>query len=178
VIAIIFGFDIDNTITDTLEKGKEYVKLYNSIYNDYHELPDNLYNDFFNKYYLKIISEAKLKDGVINCLTYLRNKGYKIVLITKRGITNTKLTKECTLKYLDDNNVIYDEIVFNSCNKGYDANKKHVNLFVDDNENYLDSFMDYPKIKVIKFDKSNNESKYMKIGDWNDLLKYFIKEGY
>lgn len=178
MIAIIFDFDIDNTITDTLEKGNEYVKIYNSKYHDYHDLSDDLYNDFFNKYYLKIISEVNLKEGVINCLTYLRNKGYKIVLITKRGFINNKLTKEYTLKYLEDNHVIYDEIVFKSCNKGYDANKKHVNIFVDDNENYLNSFMNYPKIKVIKFDKSNIESKYMKIGDWNGLLKYFIKEGY
>jgi hypothetical protein len=178
VIAIIFGFDIDNTITDTLEKGNEYVKTYNSKYSDYHDLPDDLYDDFFNKYYLKIISEVKVKDGVLKCFNYLRNKGYKIVIITRRGIINTKLTKKYTLKHLKDNNVIYDEIVFKSCNKGYDANKCNVNIFVDDNENYLDSFMDYPNIKVIKFDKSNKESKYMKIGNWNDLLDYFVKEGY
>jgi len=53
-------------------------------------------------------SMCKLMPGCLEALKLLRDKGYKIYLQTGRHINHL----EITLKWLKDNSVLYDHIVF------------------------------------------------------------------
>ena len=126
---MIIGIDIDNTITNTYDASLKYLKMFDSNYDDWHKLPKDRKDQFLKLYIDNIMEEATLKEGVNEAFKYLKEHNYKIILITARNNKHSSNTKDITLKYLEENNVIYDKIIFDDDNlndKGTIAKKEKI----------------------------------------------------
>lgn len=175
---MIIGIDIDNTITNTEEKALEYVKKYNPNLINY-----NLHNvklkelaRFYKKYLNQIFMEVTLKENVKETLENFHKRGYKIIFITARSTDLDISFEEITKEYLKSNNIIYDKLIMKSSNKGIDAERENVDIFIDDKEDNLDSVAS-KNIECLKFVKQKTNNKYQEFDNWLDIEKYIISRG-
>ncbi len=169
---MVLGIDIDDTITKTTENSNRFLEEFDNTVADYHRLSPKKYEEFLYIYIEKIMATNPLKENVKECLDKLHNMGHKIVLITARNNVFSPNVKDITLKYLKDNGLYYDKIIFDDDNvdfKGSVASREHVDLFIDDKENILDEIATYG-IKVLRF--TNEKSKYPNFSDWNKVVEY------
>ena len=172
------GIDNDDTITNTFDKAEEY--LINHIeYIPYDELYEGKTERAINfaKERLETIQRECLpKEHAIEVIKRLKDKGYKIIIITARGselkYDHEKITKDYFKKY----NIPYDDMIFSSINKGLDCKNNNIDILIDDREENLDSAIDYGIIPI-KF-KSVREpvSKYPTFDNWLYLEKYLEGE--
>ncbi len=170
------GVDIDETITNSQENIKKYLKLYDESYEDYHDLPWDKYQEFLAKYLDKIILSHTLKEGVKEAFAYFHKKGYKVIIITARANNYNPKVVKATLKYLKKHKLKYDKIIFAKEDnelKGPKAYQENVDIFIDDKESVLDDMQRF-KIKGIRFTKEY--SKYLAFNNWFDIIDYFKKE--
>ena len=126
------GIDIDDTITNTFEKAEEY--LINHIeYISYDELYEGKTERAINfaKERLETIQRECLpKEHAIEVIKRLKDKGYKIIIITARGselkYDHEKITKDYFKKY----NIPYDDMIFSSINKGLDCKNNNIDILL------------------------------------------------
>ena len=172
---MIIGIDIDNTITETSKKAKEFLKEFNKNYNDYHDLPENIYNEYMQKYAIKIASLCDLKEGVKEAFNYLNSNNYKIIIITARSNYYSKDNIKATKQYLKNNDLKYNKIIFNAEEKGKVAKENNIAIFIDDKESVLDNINQY-HIEPIHI--GTEQSKYKSFTNWKDIIEYLkTKEG-
>ncbi len=171
------GFDIDNTITNSKECAIRYYRKYisNGQKGDMYFENEKKKQKFFDKYLLDILREVTIKDNVIDVFNYLKENNHKIILITKRCFNEPEEIKELTLKYLEENKLIYDKIYFKVQNKGLIAKNEGINIFFDDHVDNLESLKN-SGIKAIKF--GDKEKDFENVESWNELLDYIKKEGF
>lgn len=178
---MIIGIDIDNTITNTFEASLKYLKIFDNNYDDWHKLSLDKQNEFLNLYIDNIMEEATLKEGVNEAFKYLKEHNYKIILITARNNKHSLNTKDITIKYLEENQVIYDKIIFDDDNlndKGTIAKKEKINLFIDDKDINLDRVSKYG-IECLKFtyqDDIEKNNKYKTFTNWYDIIEYIKRK--
>lgn len=170
------GIDLDDTLIDTKETANKYLKEFikDESLKDYHNLSKKEYNKFLNKYLYKIQKESTIKDKAIETIKYLNANGFRIVIITARGSLNYLKSKHITEKYLSQNNIIYDKIIYNQNHKYKACQKEKVDLFIDDKEWVLDEVKDHG-IKTLKFLVDNETSKHDKVKSWQEVKDYIIK---
>ena len=169
------GIDIDETIANTNEVIKKYLKLYNHTY-DLHSKVD--YNDkktydFLNKHLEDIYRNTKLKRGVKEAFKELKNIGYEIIIVTARGEEkiNTEYEK-ITIDYLKKENLLFDKIYFGDQTKGEIAKKENLSIFVDDRLYNLDDVSQHG-IECLHFvEDLSIKSPYMKFNNWDDIILY------
>lgn len=172
------GIDIDDTITNTFEKAKEYLA------NNMEYFPcDELYEGKserainFAKKNLEIIQKECLpKEHSIEVIKRLKAKGYKIIIVTARGSEIDYDHETITKNYFKKHQIPYDDIIFSSTNKGLDCKNNNIDMLIDDREENLDSAANYGvvpiKIKSIK----EPLSKYPMFDNWLYLEKYLEGE--
>ncbi len=145
------GIDIDDTISKTFEYSyplsKEYTK--NILNRDSLNIEDvsigthqylrelNKWNEeeadnFWAKYYKTIIQNVEPKEAVIKSLKKLKLEGHKIFLITARIKANSFDVALETKKWLDKNEIVYDELIIDALKKDEIAKKQKIDLFIDD----------------------------------------------
>ncbi len=168
---MILGIDIDDTITDSSKTIDIYLKKEYPDYDNYHMLPKKEYKRFLKKYIKEMRDAYPIKEGVLEAWDYFKKNHFKIILITARDNKNYRGNIKDTKKFLARHGIFYDKIYFKQKKKGKKARKEHVDLFIDDKENNLDSVSRYG-ISCVCFGKS---SKYPSFLDWYSLLDY-IKE--
>lgn len=169
------GIDIDDTITETSLIANQYLKKYPEYQelSDYHMLEKNVFKKFVKDNVLDIQNNAPLKDGVKECIDYLRKNGHKVILITARGANGFTFLKSETKKYLEKNNIVVDDIKFGKNYKGKTCKKENVDIFIDDKEEVLDEVKKWG-IKTIRFCNLEEKSKHQKVSTWTDMLKFFM----
>ena len=139
------GIDIDNTLTNTSIVSNTLVKedkLYHGVL-DYHDLNKEEAKDFLSKYLEQVVWNIDIKDDALEVLKYWKNKGYKLIFITARGVeeTNNKSNIKSiylTSLYFISKGITFDELVFFQENKGITCKKYNLDLFIDDKERVLD----------------------------------------
>lgn len=166
------GIDIDDTMSET-------TKLANAILHhdhpelnisDYHELSAKDFKKFGKTHMDDIQKYMILKDGVNETLDYWRSLGYKIYIITARGSKGLDFLIPITEKFLKDNNVIYDEIVFKQERKGMACHDLEIDIFIDDKETVLDEVKKKnPNIRTIRFLNKKESSKHQTVRSWFEL---------
>ena len=112
------GIDIDNTLTNTSIVSNTLVKedkLYHGVL-DYHDLNKEEAKDFLSKYLEQVVWNIDIKDDALEVLKYWKNKGYKLIFITARGVeetnnkSNIKSIYLTSLYFIDDKERVLDDV--------------------------------------------------------------------
>lgn len=144
------GIDIDDTISDTyeiifnlaqkftIEDLKRDIEtnnksFYTHLYIEgFHNWEKQETKAFLDKYYLETIENVRAKMFAVDIINKLKEEGNKIYLITARvGIEKFDIG-EVTKKWLEKNNIKYDELIVDAQNKAEIAKNKNIDVFIDD----------------------------------------------
>lgn len=146
-----FGFDLDDTLTDTAPVINKYAIKFDIEYlkgtgnlkvlgnsKDYYYFAEALgWNSdeikrFFDVYYINIIKEVKIKPLVSDTIKKLKNRGDKVYIITARRKRETDIIENITRNWLLDNKIEYDELFINIKEKSSLVNELKIDCFIDD----------------------------------------------
>ena len=168
------GIDIDDTITNTKETTKKYLKMYDHTFDldSKEDLKNKKTFDFLIRHIEDIQSNVNLKPGVKEAFNELKNMGYEIIIITARGEELDYEYERITKDFLNKYNLPYDKIFFGNYPKGNIAKKENLSIFVDDRLYNLDDVSQHG-IKCLHFvENLNINSPYKKFNNWDDIIIY------
>lgn len=124
----------------------------------------------YNKYALNI----PLKDDVSLYINKLKEIGFEIIFITYRGLKDFDHTDLITSKYLEINNIPYDNIITGTENK-YEY-LRECDYFVDDAIRHCEEALDNTNCKVImmKSDitKGYKNDQMFIANNWKEVFDY------
>lgn len=183
------GIDIDNTITDTLPKLKEYCQKYNDEFvkrglemheNGYSSF--NLYDwtkeenmEFCVKYLEEAVLQATVKPNAREVIEKLKNDGHTINIISSRVTPMFKTPYETTEKYLKENGIVYDKLLVGSVNKLQVCSENKIDIMMEDEPHYIEALAEI--IPVIVFEYGYNKAckgkNIIKVNNWNEVYKIF-----
>ena len=134
------GIDIDDVLTNTSQKLKEYLEKYEKSGDGKKyiveimrgEAPTQNIKDFFKNYSSEIFKNATLKSNAKEVIDNLIKNGNQIIFITSRGEKLFPNSEKITLEYLKNNNINYSNIIFNSMEKQYDCVNNNIDIMIDD----------------------------------------------
>lgn len=183
------GIDIDNTITDTLPKLKEYCRKYNdeigrtdlSMHEDGYS-SYNLYDwsaeenmAFCVKYLEEAVLQATVKPGAKEVIEKLKKDGHTINIISSRVTPMFKTPYETTEKYLKENGIVYDKLLVGSINKLQVCRENKIDIMMEDETHYIEELA--KEIPVIVFEyvynKELNGKNIIKVNNWSEVYPLF-----
>ena len=142
------GIDIDDTMTFIKDDLLEAACLYDkTLGNNGIPVEDHYYiGKRFNwnkdeyRYFMgevrkDVVMNAKLRPGLIEILTKLRELGHKIIIITARTNYYYKDPYNMTIEWLKKENIPYDKLILGSINKKKDCINEKIDIFLDDDIN-------------------------------------------
>lgn len=181
-----YGFDIDDTLSDTSEiickyakkfdkeqlgRCRKFKKIEDAV--DYYYFADALNWDrkdiekFFNFYYLNVLREVKVKEGVSIAMKRIRESGNKIYLITSRRERADGIIRKITEDWLKKNEIPFDGLYIDIKEKYDLVNELKIDIFVDDSyKNCMDVMQNCnAKIYMVenKFNKNIIDNSINKI---------------
>lgn len=184
------GFDIDDTITNSSDVFIKYAKEYNYLKKITHLIDkdkldqrqafgwnENNKIEFKKLYLKKVLNETVPNKDVINVLAYLKNKGYKIFLISARNDEEIFDMYNFTRKWLSINKITYDKLVVNANDKLAICRENKIELFVDDNINTCRNIYNQSRIKVLLYTTRYNKqikTECVRVNNWKEILYYII----
>lgn len=179
---MVIGIDIDDTITNSSELIIEYAKKY--FKTNERDTINNILNvpkiegevlTFYSKYLSEMVERYTVKDNAVEVIKRLREKGYKIVIITARGHTVIQDNLELiTTNYFKKHGIEVDEIIFKTKNKKEICIEKNIKIMVDDSISVLESLKD-TKTTPVLFNSVFNEdisTDIKRVDNWLELEKY------
>lgn len=190
---MIIGIDIDDVISDTYEKLFNYAQKYtieelkkpgkisneNSKTHKYvksmHEWNDKEEMKFWDEYYEEIMKEVTPKTFAVETIKKL-SEDNKIILITARWENSRNNIARITRNWLKENNVVYDELVFDSQDKGEVAKKYNIDLFIDDSfKNCSDVSSKGIKTFIMdtRFNKAYDDEKIKRVYSWPHIYQEY-----
>ncbi|MDE6142300.1 MAG: hypothetical protein K2G03_06820 [Bacilli bacterium] len=170
------GIDIDDTITNSHDYVVSLKKKYLPQYNPNEMLPDAIFQKFIHKYDAKIHKYAPLKEGVVEALTYLKDHGHTIYIMSARG-NYSKKAYEDSLNYLSRHNIPYDKLMCNLGDKIDAVKNEKIDIFIDDNIRICDKLKDNG-VNVIKMKRHDDEeNNHLVCANWEEIIKC-IKENF
>ncbi len=86
---------------------------------------------FWEKYYTSMLPKMSAKALASESIKEL-SKNNKIYLITARWDTEKKEVEKITIKWLADNEIVYDKLILKCRNKTRIMQKYNIDLFIDD----------------------------------------------
>ncbi len=180
------GIDIDDTMTfikDDLEKA---AILYDkSLGNSGKFLKDDYYvGQRFNwnkdeyHYFMgtvrkEVVCNAKLRDGLIECLTELINNKIEIIIITARSNFYYDNPLDMTVNWLKKEHIPYSKLIINARNKAKVCKEENIDIFLDDDINYCLEVNELG-IKTYIMDNGDNyleNNEIERIKDFNEFSK-------
>lgn len=142
------GIDIDDTMTfikdDLLEAACLYDKTLGNTgipVEDHYYIGKRFnwnkdeYRYFMGEVRKDVVMNAKLRPGLIEILTKLRELGHKIIIITARTNYYYKDPYNMTMDWLKKENIPYDKLILGSINKKKDCINEKIDIFLDDDIN-------------------------------------------
>ena len=144
------GIDIDDTIADTYEIAFAYAQNYTinelgrtgqvqDITAKHHFYLKAMHDwnheeemDFWHKYYAEMIDKIRPFTMAVETINKLKEEGNEIVIVTARWPEETCDVFKITEQWLENNNIKYDDIVFDAQNKAQVALDKKLDIFIDD----------------------------------------------
>ena len=100
----------------------------------------------------------------------------KIILITARWENSRNNIARITRNWLKENNVVYDELVFDSQDKGEVAKKYNIDLFIDDSfKNCSDVSSKGIKTFIMdtRFNKAYDDEKIKRVYSWPHIYQEY-----
>ncbi len=174
------GIDIDDVIVDTSKIIEEYIsRLDNNgdIINHMEEImrgdiSNEIISRFIDSNVVEIMRKAKVKENAKSVLKKLKESN-DIILITSRGEERFKGTEKLTLDYLEENDIVYDKIIFNAFDKARICKAEGIDILIDDSIKLCEEAKNVG-IKAIVFNSivnKNRETKLKRVNNWKDLEK-------
>ena len=130
---------------------------------------------FFNDIFSKQVSYFPVMDNAKEILEKLKDDGNEIFIVSSRNEKMMKEPYETTKKWLDGNDISYDELLTNIRYKGPVVEEKKIDLFIDDSIGQCTFIADNNKIPVIMFGKSSNNIEYngiVRLNSWLEIYNY------
>ena len=93
------------------------------------------YRYFMGEVRKDVVMNAKLRPGLIEILTKLRELGHKTIIITARTNYYYKDPYNMTIEWLKKENIPYDKLILGSINKKKDCINEKIDIFLDDDIN-------------------------------------------
>lgn len=190
IILVMFmriGIDIDDTMTfikDDLEKA---AILYDKLLGNSGEFLNNEYylgkrfnwnkkeySYFMGSIRKQVVSNAKLRPGLIECLKDFINNGIEIIIITARNNTYYKDASNMTLNWLKKKKIPYSKLIMNAQNKDQICQKEKIDIFLDDDINNCLKTNEIG-IKTFIMDNLDNHldnKEIIRVKDFNEFNKY------
>ena len=168
------GIDIDGVLVDleryVIDNGtkmcieKNWTIILNL--NEYNEArkfswTDEQEEEFWNKYLEDYVSNTKAREFAKEVIDKLKKENNKIYIITARNEEGSPpetygRMQEFTKKWLLDNGIEYDELIFASDSEKLEqCLKNNIDIMIEDSPNNILNIS--PKIKVIKYDCQYNK---------------------
>lgn len=187
VIIVKIGIDIDDTMTFIKEDLEKAAILYDKslgnsgkfLNNDYYlgkrfNWNKEQYSYFMGTIREQVVCNAKLRDGLIKCLSDFINNGIEIVIITARNNTYYKDALNMTLNWLNKEKIPYSKLIINAQNKAKTCQKEKIDIFIDDD---IKNCLEVNKIGIKTFIMDNvnntlNNDEIIRIKDFNEFNKY------
>ncbi len=183
------GIDIDGVLTDIeqyqLDCGSKYVNEHfgNGVVNgneyetkDIFEISDDIDNDFWAEYLPKYATEEPARKYASEVINKLKNEGNEIYIITARYLTdrNDELgikMRKTVEKWLLDNNIYYDKLIFSPEDKLEICKENHINLMIEDKVDNINKISQ--EIPVICFNAGYNKNcvgkNILRCFSWYDI---------
>ena len=192
----IFCVDLDDTLCYTGQTIIEYAKHYditnlngsgkidqNSSSTDHYYFARMLgWNrkqliEFFDACYPMYLENIKVKDDAIKLLQRVKELDYIIHIVTARREKKIGIVYDITKKWLEENNLIYDDLIIDCINKGEYVKSVNAQLFLDDSlKNCLDVYTCSPETdNYLLTTNYNKEVSSDKIKRVNDLDEFYEK---
>ncbi len=171
------GVDIDGCITDVgkfqLEYGSKFYfeKYHKSIQNhkgyeisNIFQVSEELDDEFWKKYFLEYSKNTTPRGFVSEVMKKLKEDGNELYIITARGnyfshsgnVLSYEENKKVVLNWLEENNVIYDKIIFSPEDKLQICKENNIDLMIEDKPRNVE--MISQEIPVICFHNEYNEN--------------------
>lgn len=180
------GIDIDDTLTKSSKRIREYIKLFGSKYFDISEYNDNEYevlkgknkNELIKKFLIDysydISSSVELMENSKEVIDKLIKQGNEIYFISARSNSTFKDPYGLTKKYLEDNSISYDKLLVGEVNKLNSVLSNKIDIMLDDS---VDTYQLLNKngIKCLLFNSNNNKytkGDFDRINDWLEFYNY------
>ena len=172
------GIDIDDTITNSAEKIREYAAVYfkgenlDEILNG--PRIEGRLKEFLDEFVAEMMVNYTLKDNVKEVISRLKEKGHRIILITARGYSVGGELLNITLDYLKQHEIIYDEIVFKALDKTEACQKYGVDIMIDDYVKGQET-LHQNGFRAIVFNSKKNQSKptdLKRLDTWLEVEEY------
>lgn len=179
------GIDIDDVITNTSEKIKEYLYKYEKSGDGIKfivevmrgESPTQNIKNFFDEYMSEIFSFVTVKENAKEVIDRLINNGHEIILITSRGEERFKNSRKTTLEYLRNHNIQYSQIIFDSLDKQIACKENSIDIMIDDSVKTCE-LVNESTIKSIVYTSEINKNiltKIKRVENWLELEKEIDK---
>lgn len=183
------GIDIDDVLTNTSEKIKEYLYKYEKSGDGIKyivevmrgEIPTENIKIFLDRYINEICKNVTVKEDAENVIKELLKYGHEIIFITSRGEIRFQGTEKTTLEYLKAHNIKYTDIIFNSFEKQVDCKKNNIDIIIDDSVKNCELVRE-EGIKAILYTSDINKTintDIERVESWmdikNKMLNYNIK---
>lgn len=180
------GIDIDDTLTNLFDVFVSYGFFY--AYENNIEIQELFINGFeaidtFNftpeqdksfqdTYLYNILNQVKPRPLASDVINKLKDK-FDIYIITSR---NDNLMKDCKLsteKWLNNNNIFYDHLIYNCENKAEFCKNNNIKYFIDDNHKHCVN-VSREGVKSFIFDNNFNKDYYnndiIRVYSWGQIL--------
>ena len=132
---VLFGYAEKYTVEDLKREIKEPENKYlsgNGYCQRFHKWTTEEADIFWKMYYETIIKKVTAKEFAKEVINKLRKEGNKIYLITARFELPNCNIKQITIDWLKENEIEYDEIIFNAQDKQKVVKEKNIEIFIDD----------------------------------------------
>ncbi len=184
---MIFGFDIDDTISDfTKELIKHAVKydkkLRNTgivnkdkyIYKGMFDWNEEETTNFERKYVQLAAGKMKPKKGITELMNKLKNEGNTIKLISARATNHYSNPYEITLEWLNKNNILFDKLIVQASDKVKVCEEENIDVYIDDIYSICEKVSN-TGIKCYIFDSMFNKKYYneniKRIKKWKNFYR-------
>ena len=164
------AIDIDDTITNSLQELRRYIKEYGHLYSNSEEISKNegeilrgtfrneMATKFFADHSIKISDNLTIKEDAREVIYKLHEEGNTIIIITARSDNYYGNAQEYCVNFLKKHNIYYDKLITHQTYKDKTCRNEHVDLIIDD---AIDTCRDVEKLgmKSILFTSELNKDK-------------------
>lgn len=152
------GIDIDGVMLDMqkyiLDNIPKYFDKHGIEYTTHPEIYESKemfevsaqdYDAFWAENYLKYVQETLPREGLCECLEFLKKNGHEIHIVTARAVAPdekfpVELIERMTYDWLDKHNLVYDEIVFTADKAGY-IRENDIKVMIEDNPRNIEKIV-------------------------------------
>ena len=134
---------------------------------------------FWQRYYMKYLTDtSSIRTGAGKYIKRLRHINHKIIIMTDRtnqSFNELKIDsdiKVITRKWLNDNNIEYDDLHFTERNKVKRINDIGIDIMIEDNSDILKRCSAKHKICFItNLYKRNTKHDFIEVNTWAEVYK-------